>query len=633
MSFLILIVSTILFAFICTIIKDGKKLAVLSACFLSVFCAFLAIAVFTYESADFKAAAINFAPTELGLVLAVITAILFTVCAFTAVDYFRDETKHLSSFYTSYFLTFAGCLGVFLAADLFTLFIFFELLSFSSYIWVSHSRDDRAKDAAKTYLGYAVFGGISLLLGIVLLVSEIGILPISEISTVISFADEAILAFAAVFMIIGFGAKAGLFLFHDWLPKAHAVSPSPASALLSGLLTKSGIYGIAIVVLKVYNNQNFLFILLSLALCNMIYGAVMALFSSDIKRTLAFSSVSQIGFIIFGIVYCSMLSGEGSIAIYGVLFHIINHSAVKTLLFNIAGVIHKERHSYNLNEIKGSLRNKPLFAALFIIGAASLSGIPLIAGYISKTLLHESAVEYIHLTHTDSLFIASSEILFLIAGGITFCYMLKLIICLVFKKSDEQDLKKSDGKRFALSGAVLSLVAVLLLIFGVFPKSTLEPIGLFISNTFNLHGLSHSIDYLSFINLRGAFISIAIGIFLSVTVVPAIICIKGVYTDRIPPTATILDRIYLPLISVSKFGLAILARIFDIAVDLCVVIISRLFLKSATIPKSFFFGKPVDEKERIDAPHITYSLAFSLLLFGLGFIFTLIYLLIIEFRV
>ncbi len=631
MSYLFLIIGTLVYAAICAIIKDGKKLTIFAASYSCVVLIYTVQAVIFGDSFAFKSGTINFAPTELGSALAVITAIMFTISAFTSIDYFKDETHHLSSFYTSYFLTFAGCLGVFLAADLFTLFIFFELLSFSSYIWVSHSRDKIAKEAAKTYLGYAVFGGISLLFGIVLLVSEIGILPFSEIYSNLMFADEGKIAIASVLMIIGFGAKAGLFLFHDWLPRAHAVSPSPTSALLSGLLTKSGIYGIAIVILNIYNNQNFLFLMLSLALCNMIYGAVMALLSSDIKRTLAFSSISQIGFIIFGIVYCSMLGEEGSIAIYGVLFHIINHSAVKTLLFNIAGIIHKEKHSYDLNKIKGSLKNKPIFAAVFAIGAASLSGIPFIAGYISKTLLHESAVEYIHLTHTESFFIASSEILFLVAGGITFCYMLKLFVCLVIKNSDDEKSEKKAS--FLTSGISLSVVAATLVVFGIFPKQTLEPIGLYIANTFNLHGLSHSIDYLAFVNLRGALISLSIGIVLYIVILPVVACKKGFYTDYIPQTATVLDRIYLPIISVGKFGLAILARLFDIFVDLIVVITSRLFLKSAAIPKSFFEGKPVDEKERIDAPHITYSLAFSLLLFGIGFIFTLIYLLVIEFRV
>ncbi len=633
MSFIFLILGTIFFAVLCAIIKDGKKLPIFAAAYSAVVAIYTVVAMLTSGESQFNRGVINFAPTELGAVLTIITVIMFAVCAVVAVDYFKDETAHLSSFYCSYFLVLTGCIGVFLAADLFTLFIFFELLSFSSYVWVAHSRDNKAKEAAKSYLGYAVFGGISLLFGIILLTSQIGIIPISEISNEIASANGVTVAFSAVFMIMGFGAKAGLFLFHDWLPRAHAVSPSPTSALLSGLLTKTGVYGIAVVVLKIYNNQNFLFIMLSLALCNMLYGAVMALLSSDIKRTLAFSSISQIGFIMFGIVYCSMLGVEGSIAIYGVIFHIINHSAVKTLLFNIAGVIHKERHSYDLNKIKGSLRGKPIFALLFAIGAASLSGIPFIAGYISKTLLHESAVEYMHLTHTESAFIATSEILFLVAGGITLCYMLKLFVCLVIKKGEDGDVKDSVKGRFKLSSIPLSLVAIMLLVFGVFPKLTLEPIGLFVSKTFNLHGLSHAVDYLAFVNLKGALISISIGIILYLSLVPRIICKKGIYTDIVPQTATILDRIYIPLISACSFALAVLARVFDVLVDLVIVIFSRLFFKSVAIPKSFFEGKPIDEKERIDAPHITYSLAFSLLLFGLGFIFTLIYLLVVEFRV
>ena len=171
--------------------------------------------------------------------------------------------------------------------------------------------------------------------------------------------------------------QAGVFPLHIWLPKAHPVAPAPASALLSGVLTKAGIFGILVVTVYLLpGNRSWGVLVLILGCITMVLGAVMAVFSTNLKYILACSSLSQIGFILVGVAMLTLLGEHNALAAHGTVLYMLNHSLVKLTLFLFAGVVYYNTHQLDLNRIRGFGRGKPLLHGLFLCGACSLAGIP-----------------------------------------------------------------------------------------------------------------------------------------------------------------------------------------------------------------------------------------------------------------
>ena len=244
---------------------------------------------------------------------AAIASFMWMMSTLFSKEYF-SHYRNRNRYYLFLLLTLGATIGVFLSADFYTTFIFFEIMSFTSYVWVAHDEKKESLRAAGTYLAVAVIGGLVMLMGIFLLYHIAGTLQFDELVGYISCADsgdQTMLWAAGICLLFGFGAKAGAFPLHIWLPKAHPVAPAPASALLSGILTKAGMYGILIL-------SSYLFLgssawgsmILIIGVCTMVVGAVLALFSVDLKRTLACSSVSQIGFILVGVGMSGLLAEE-----------------------------------------------------------------------------------------------------------------------------------------------------------------------------------------------------------------------------------------------------------------------------------------------------------------------------------
>ncbi len=556
---------------------------------------------------------ISFRLNEFSALFSVIASFLWFISVVTSKEYFRDHSEHLARYYGSLIVTLGGTLGVFYAADMFTLFVFFEVMSLTSTFWVLHSGTKEALSAAKSYLCYGVFGGLMLLFGIFM--SQL--LP-PDISARYA-------TMSAFLMLIGFGAKAGVFMLHNWLPFAHTVSPSTVSGLLSGLLTKTGVYGIITVTLgQMADSVGWATLLLVLSVFGMIVGAVFAFMCSDLKKTLAYSSVSQIGFILWGVSLTSLLGDHNTFAAYGTVFHMVNHSLIKILLFSCAGVIYQNTHTLDLNKLKGYGKGKPWLMLLFGVGALSLMGVPLFSGYVSKTLLHEAMVELIHFGGLYEGFLQMFEYIFLLSGGFTFAYMLKLFIC-IFVSGEKPTEKGNYATKPTL--IVLSVVGVTLVALGTLPNLLFGAIGEFTAHFMHTHA-TDSVHYFSLINLRGAAISIVIGLLLYFVVARRTVASDEHGYNSYGANEFSLDKsVYAPAVATLSFVFAIVARIFDVLTDAVVFLLNRLLFKSVQIPESFFVGKKnlFDPKRR--EIHVTYSLAYSLLLFGIGLIVTLTYLL------
>ena len=431
-------------------------------------------------------------------------------------------------------------LGVFLSKDLFTLFIFFEIMSLSSYVWVVQEETEEALKAGVTYLAIAVIGGMVMLMGLFLLNDAIGTLKIDELYMAVQnvWAEKSRQLYMAGFlMLFGFGAKAGMYPLHFWLPKAHPVAPAPASALLSGILTKCGILGILILTAQIFvHDLTWGSVILTLGVVGMVTGAVLAVFSVNLKRTLACSSVSQIGFILVGVGMQCFLGEENALAVRGTFLHMVNHSVIKLLLFNLAGVVYMNVHALDLNTVRGFGRKKPFFMAAFLMGALGIGGMPFFNGYVSKTLLHESIVEYIaHLAahgHSTIIF-RIIEWVFLFSGGLTVAYMLKLFVCLFVEKNPKMQ-SQYDAKTSYMTGLsklVLGISALILPIMGFFPSRTMDKMADMVMDFMRSGPMHHEVHYFTWVNLKGGLISIGIGLIVYFCIIRKIFMKNGNYVN------------------------------------------------------------------------------------------------------
>ena len=468
-----------------------------------------------------------------------IALFMWSVSLLFSKEYFAHYS-HKVRYYGFMLLTMFATLGVFLAKDLFTMFIFFEVMSLSSYVWVVQEETEEALNVGVTYLTIAVIGGMVMLMGLFLLNHTIGTLQIEELYQAVEsvWAEKSGQIYVAGFlMLFGFGAKAGMFPLHFWLPKAHSVAPAPASALLSGILTKCGILGILILTAQVFvHDLTWGSVILTLGVLGMVVGAVLAVFSVNLKRTLACSSVSQIGFILVGVGMQCFLGEENALAVRGTFLHMVNHSLIKLLLFNLAGVVYMNIHALDLNTVRGFGRKKPFLMITFLLGALGIGGMPLLNGYVSKTLLHESIVEYIaHLTahgHSALLFQAI-EWIFLFSGGLTVAYMLKLFVCIFVEKHPEKQ-EQYDAKTnymSVLSKLVLGISAVILPIMGAFPGMTMNKMADAVMEFLRSGPLHHEVHYFTWVNLKGGLISIGIGILVYFLVIRKVFMKNGNYVN------------------------------------------------------------------------------------------------------
>ncbi|MBR4035754.1 MAG: sodium:proton antiporter, partial [Oscillospiraceae bacterium] len=204
----------------------------------------------------FAGLGVNFEINGLGILQALAASIIWVGSSVFSDEYFDHDKTYLHRYYSFFCVTFGATLGIFLAYDLFTVFVFFEIMSFASYVLVAHNQDDDSVAAGNSYLTVAVLGGLVVLMGIFILNAMTGTLVISQLKDACApFADDPMLYAAGFMIFFGFAAKAGMFPLHGWLPKAHPAAPAPASAALSGILIKAGVYGVIVVTLKILSGS------------------------------------------------------------------------------------------------------------------------------------------------------------------------------------------------------------------------------------------------------------------------------------------------------------------------------------------------------------------------------------------
>ena len=489
-----------------------------------------------------------------------IAAFMWMMSGIFSPEYFSHHAENRGRYSLFNLLTLGATLGVFYSDDLYTTFIFFEIMSVTSFVMVAHEETPGAMKAAYTYLAVAVIGGMTTLMGLFLLYKQLGTFAFDALAAVKATAGANLTA-ASWLIVVGFAAKAGLYPLHIWLPKAHPVAPAPASALLSGILTKSGVFGLIVVCSRLMaGDAAFGNLLMVFACVTMFLGALLALFSVDLKRTLACSSMSQIGFITVGLATMVLLGEHGSFAAYGSVMHMANHSLIKLVLFMAAGVVYMNTHSLDLNVIRGYGRKKFVLHFCFLLGALSIACIPPIgSGYNSKSLLHEALLELIvHQQEHGHIWMPykAAEILFLISGGLTIAYMVKLYICIFWQKNPEKQAEYDASGRSMNPVSAIALIgsAIVLPFLGAVPATFLTPLGDMSAHFFGQHAPEHHIDYFCAANLEGAAISISIGAAVYLLIVRPLLMKKNadgvrVYVNRWPEKLDLEDGLYRPVLS------------------------------------------------------------------------------------
>jgi hydrogenase-4 component B len=417
--------------------------------------------------------------------------------------------KNRNRYYTFFMLTLGSTVGIFLSENILNLFTFFEIMSFTSYALIIHDEDEYAHHAGKSYLGMAIAAGMILLMGLFLLYDYTATLNISELAEKVREIGN-IKYLISTLIIIGFGTKASMFPLHVWLPKAHPAAPTPASAVLSGILIKTGIFGIIITVGIMMEGDIFLSTaILVLGFTNMFVGGFFALFQRNIKRILAYSSMSQAGYILVGIGLIGLLKDHKSIAIYGTLYHIFNHAIFKVLLFMGAGIIYMILHELSINAIRGFGKHKILLKGAFFIGLLAIIGMPGFNGFISKTLLHHALSEAHEMYH--SIWWSLGEVVFTLSSAFTVAYLLKIFMAVFMEKNEKYKGQYKDHvrKRAVFPMAILGIVVILI---GLKPQLLLPLIESAMKN-FDVNGAMEPHFY-TYGNIQSSIITILIGVFI-----------------------------------------------------------------------------------------------------------------------
>ncbi len=613
------------------------------------------------------------------IIFASLTIIMWIIAMEFSKDYFRKgytdeitgkEDGGASGFVFFSMLVLVAALGMILSNDMLSAFVFFEVMSLGSYPWVAHFGTAKDMRAAASYLTYAIVGGLATLTGILLLVRNTGTLCYDELyklGTTMSHDDKFKLFVPCLLIIFGYAAKAGMFPLHTWLAPSYAAAPAPAAALLSAVLSKTGIIGMLVVSAGIMTGlYEWGMMILIFGIITMLVGGLWAMLSVDAKKIIAYSSMSQIGYIIVALgVLCMLRSSWYNPAVSpyyivnaseGAFLHMINHSVYKMIFFIVIGIISMEYgRNLDINKIKGWGYNKIFLKIVFTIAVLGISGVPFLSGYVSKTFIHEGILDYLEFVRLgvaegSASLMRAFEILFLIGGGCTLAYMLKIYIPVFWCKPEgekdsenadiaaeeiksdnrlendtEESAENKEGKTVGkLSVAVYIMLGVLsafVVVCGVAPHYTLERLGNEGMSFFGAAKLK-GFEYFSLDNLKGAGISLTIGLLLYFSVA------RNVKKRIIPAWFSLEKMLYKPVL----FGIlpaicTFFMRICDWCIEGPVYLIRKTILKDNSV-------EPKPRKEHIKFQEfmaagnlLAKSVSFGLIMFATAFLAIILYLL------
>lgn len=396
----------------------------------------------------------------LSLLLVLLTTFLSVLAILAS---YNDIKIHTKGYYATMLLLETGMIGVFVAADMILFYIFWEAMLIPMYFIIGLWGGPKRIYAAVKFFLYTLFGSLLMLAAILILYKiniDQGGEPTFEISKFYNMKIPAaleiwlFLAFALAFAI-----KVPMFPFHTWLPDAHVEAPTAGSVLLAGILLKMGTYGFIRFCLPIFPEASKYFALpiIILAIIGVIYGALMALVQEDIKKLVAYSSVSHLGMVMLGIFVFNNQGMEGAI------IQMVNHGLSTGALFLIVGMLYERRHTRKIDEYGGLAKVMPHFYAYFLIVMLSSIGLPLLNGFIGEFLILLGAFK------NNALYSA------LAATGVILSayYMLRMFKRVMFGALDKEENKKLQDLSNREKG-ILIAIAVLIILIGVYPNLFLK---------------------------------------------------------------------------------------------------------------------------------------------------------------
>jgi len=329
-----------------------------------------------------------------------LVALISLLVLIFSIDYMTHYTNP-GLFYGLFMLLLAGMNGVVLAGDLFNLFVFLEVAGIASYALVAFGTEADELEAAFKYLVLGSIASAFVLVAVAIVYNVTGHLNLAKVAEALRAGGGLTVPvyLAAAFLLMGFALKAALVPFHAWLPDAHPSAPAPISAMLSGLLIKAcGVYVLCRLVFSVFAGpEAFGIILVVLGTLSMVLGALLAVGQADLKRLLAYSSISQVGYVVLaigtGVVALAwapahpVLLPVAGLALFGGLFHMANHAVFKSLLFLCSGSVEQATGTRRLAELGGLGRRMPVTAWSLRAGALAISGVPPFGGFWSKLII------------------------------------------------------------------------------------------------------------------------------------------------------------------------------------------------------------------------------------------------------
>lgn len=408
---------------------------------------------------------ILFKVDQMSIIFAAVTIIIFLCSGIFSLEYMKHEQKK-KRFYVFYLLAFLVLMGLCFAGNLITFYLFFEMLTLASTPLVLHSGSREANMAGLKYLFYSLCGAYMALFGLYFVSKYGNTLTFSEggvINQELAAGHTGLLLVAAFVMILGFSVKAGMFPMHAWLSAAHPVAPAPASAVLSAVIVKAGVLGIIRVVYYIFG-AGFLrgtwvqTSFMVLTLITVFMGSMLAYREPVLKKRLAYSTVSQVSYILFGLSAMNMNSVTG-----GVL-HVIAHGFIKAALFLCAGAIIYMTGKTRVEELRGIGKEMPLLLWCYTIVSLGLIGIPPTGGFISKWYLAIGSLET-----GIAGFSWIGPVVLLVSALLTAGYLLPLTIQGFFpgEDYDYKALRKKEPS--ALMTVPVLILTVLTVLMGLFP--------------------------------------------------------------------------------------------------------------------------------------------------------------------
>jgi hydrogenase-4 component B len=419
----------------------------------------------------------------LNYILMSFAGIMFFVVGLFAINDITHD-QHQRSFYFFYMLTFIATIGSLMAADLLSFFLFFELMTFSTYGMIVHYRCQDAYEAGNEYIYLGIIGGLAILGGIITLGAYTGSLEWVNLAEKFSMLGITKYIIGGLFLL-GFGMKAGVVPLHFWVPRVYESAPFTLNAISSAILTKVGAYGIFRVAtvlffsdttllnwddaLRWVTAKEFGVIIIWLGIATMVIGVTLALLEGNVKRMLAYHSISQMGYIVMGIGVASYLGVKGAMGYSGALYHMINHGIFKTLLFMVAGVVVIKTKETNMYRLGGLAKRFPGLAFLALFGVLGIMGVPLFNGFASKSMLHHAIEEAIK--YGDSSF-RYAEMLFTLVSAGTVTSFIKFYSFIFLGKEKTKIREKSKTTRMMY--VAMSILALMIIVIGLQPRIILD---------------------------------------------------------------------------------------------------------------------------------------------------------------